>query len=99
MAHIKFGKGGLRDTPELRTRVKRKHERREEQRILDIEQQKEETKLFEESRERGRQADLKAAKTEQELLDSFTKEAERRVKKFLVLREVAKKESIAGLLA
>ena len=36
----------------------------------------------------------KAKKTEQEVMDSFTKEAEKRVKRFLVLREVAKKEQI-----
>ena len=36
----------------------------------------------------------KAKKTEQELLDSFAKEAELRVKRFLVVRGVAKKEGI-----
>jgi len=36
----------------------------------------------------------KAEKTEQELLESFTEEAEQRVKKFLVLREIARLESI-----
>ncbi|HZX50092.1 MAG TPA: trigger factor [Candidatus Paceibacterota bacterium] len=36
----------------------------------------------------------KSGKSEQELLDSFAKEAEQRVKRFLVLREVAKKEGI-----
>ncbi|HEY4509753.1 MAG TPA: trigger factor [Candidatus Paceibacterota bacterium] len=36
----------------------------------------------------------KAKKTEQELLDSFAKEAEQRVKRFLVVRGVAKKEGI-----
>ena len=33
-------------------------------------------------------------KTEQELLDSFKEEAEKRVKRFLVLREIAQKEEI-----
>ncbi|OHA64179.1 MAG: hypothetical protein A2940_01650 [Candidatus Wildermuthbacteria bacterium RIFCSPLOWO2_01_FULL_48_29] len=36
----------------------------------------------------------KAGKTEQELFESFGQEAEQRVKRFLVLREVAKRESI-----
>ena len=38
----------------------------------------------------------KAGKSEQELLDSFGKEAEQRVKKFLVLREIAQREGIAA---
>ncbi|MFY9301688.1 MAG: hypothetical protein WAO91_10935, partial [Candidatus Nitrosotenuis sp.] len=38
----------------------------------------------------------KAGKTEQELLDSFAKEAEQRVKRFLVVRGVAKKEGIGA---
>ena len=37
----------------------------------------------------------KSGKTEQELLESFASEAEQRVKKFLVLREVARREQIA----
>src|SRR3989344_1554411 len=36
----------------------------------------------------------KAGKTEQELFESFGQEAEQRVKRFLVVREVAKRESI-----
>lgn len=36
----------------------------------------------------------KAKKTEQEIVDSFAAEAEQRVKRFLVVREVAKKEEI-----
>jgi FKBP-type peptidyl-prolyl cis-trans isomerase (trigger factor) len=36
----------------------------------------------------------KSGKTEQELLTSFQEEAEKRVKRFLVLREIAKKEAI-----
>ncbi|MBI2098667.1 MAG: hypothetical protein HYT49_03430 [Candidatus Wildermuthbacteria bacterium] len=36
----------------------------------------------------------KAGKTEQELFESFGQEAEQRVKRFLVLREVAKRENI-----
>ena len=36
----------------------------------------------------------KAKKTEQEVIDSFALEAEQRVKRFLVVREVAKKEEI-----
>ncbi|MCH7552366.1 hypothetical protein IIB49_03185 [Patescibacteria group bacterium] len=36
----------------------------------------------------------KAKKTEQEIFDSFAAEAEQRVKRFLVVREVAKKEEI-----
>ena len=36
----------------------------------------------------------KAGKTEQELLDSFSQEAEQRVRRFLVIQEVAKKEGI-----
>ncbi len=36
----------------------------------------------------------KAGKTEQELLDSFSQEAEQRVRRFLVIREVAKQERI-----
>lgn len=38
----------------------------------------------------------KAGKTEQELLDSFAKEAEQRVKRFLVVRGVAKEEGIGA---
>ncbi len=38
----------------------------------------------------------KAGKTEQELVDSFAQEAEQRVKRFLVVREVAKKEGIGA---
>jgi len=37
----------------------------------------------------------KSGKTEQELLDSFQEEAEKRVKRFLVLREIAKREAIS----